>query len=299
MAGTFPSPDVGDHLIDHISKMPDDVLVRILSRLSVKDAVVTDSLSKRWRHLWRNLIRLNFDGTETLNEMANDEMICDLESAKFTKQVNNVISSHNHPMIQLFRIHFNLDCRYSECINEWIKFAIDKKVERMELNLLDISNYARNPAKNYNFMLPSLNAVSLTLKMLVLCSVNLDEPTLNVILKNSPHLMTLTMLNSGLFPHIRVGGRDINLKKVRIVACFGIESISLYDFDLKSFLYHGEEIELHLTDLPKLKKVDIGQVSVGSENNVFRQISSCAPYLEVLILEVWFPQVSNYFLFCL
>lgn len=60
---------------DFISEMPDDVRVIILSRLSVKDVVVTSSLSTRWEHLWRNLTRLNFEGTEALNKMPNDECI--------------------------------------------------------------------------------------------------------------------------------------------------------------------------------------------------------------------------------
>ncbi|XP_076903733.1 F-box/LRR-repeat protein 13-like [Bidens hawaiensis] len=120
--------------------MPDDVLVMILSRLIVKDAVVTGSLSTRWKHLWRNLTRLDFDGTESLNKIGNDEMLCGLERGKFVNQVNNVISSHNHGMVQRFRVRFDLDCSYSECIDEWIQFAIDKKVEVLELNLAKEKN---------------------------------------------------------------------------------------------------------------------------------------------------------------
>ncbi|XP_076903717.1 F-box/FBD/LRR-repeat protein At4g26340-like [Bidens hawaiensis] len=271
--------------------MPDDVLVMTLSRLLVKDAVATGSLSKRWKHLWPNMFKLNFDGTENLDKAASDEMLRDLETGKFITQVNNVISSHNRPTVQLFRICFDLDCSHSKHIDEWLRFAVDKKAEWLELNLLDIGPGTRDPDENCNVMLPSLTAMSLSLNKLVLNGVNLDEPTLNEILKNSPHLKTLSMFGSGLFPHIHVGGRGINLKKIKLVACFGIETISLYGFDLESFqLCVCDEIEYHLTDLPKLKKLDIGQVSVGSENNVFRQISSCAPYLEVLSLEMWSPQ---------
>ncbi|XP_076903734.1 F-box/FBD/LRR-repeat protein At4g26340-like [Bidens hawaiensis] len=278
--------------IDYISQMPDDVLVMILSRLLVKDAVVTGSLSPRWKQLWHSLTQLNFDGTEALNKMSGNEIICVIERVKFIYQVNNVITSHNRPTVQLLRIRFDLDCSCSHGIDEWIKFAVDKKVETLELNLLDVS-HTRDPDENYNVMLPSLTAMSLSLKKLVLNGVNLNEPTLNEILKNSPHLKTLSMFESGLFPHVRFGGRDIKLKKFKLVACFGVETISLYGFDLESFQHCGcYKMEYRLTDLPKLKKLDIGQVSVGLEDNVFRQISSCALYLQVLILEMWCPQKS-------
>ncbi|KAI3783518.1 hypothetical protein L1987_42602 [Smallanthus sonchifolius] len=289
----------GDHgrpnLTDFISRMPDDVLVMILSLLPIKGAVVTSSLSTRWRFVWRNLIQLNFDGTETLDDMANNEKLCDLEEAKYINQVNGVINSYNHPRVQVFRIRFDLDCSYSQDIGEWIQFALDKKVEKLELDLMDKSCSIRDPAENYEVTLPSSSAMvgqMQCLKNLFLKGVNLSKLTLNRILKNSPHLRTLYMYGSDLFPHIRVGGHDIKLKHFKMVCCSGIESISLYGFDLVSFTYFGPEVEFHLTDLPKLKELDIGEVSLGLENNVFSQISHCALYLQVLVLDMWAPQKS-------
>lgn len=94
-------------------------------------------------------------------------------------------------------------------------------------------------------MLPSLNTMSLTLRVeLVLRSVNLKEPTLNAILKNSPHLETLYMFGSVCSLIF-----DINLKKFKLVACAGTESVSLSDFDLKYFQCRGQKIEVHLTNL--------------------------------------------------
>ncbi|KAI3783516.1 hypothetical protein L1987_42600 [Smallanthus sonchifolius] len=242
----------GDHgrpnLTDFISRMPDDVLVMILSHI---------------------------------------------EGAKYINQVNGVINSYNNPRVQVFQIRFDLDYSYSDDIDEWIQFALDKKVEKLELNLLDNGYSIRDPAENYDFALPSPSAMvgqTLSLKKLSLTGVNLNEPTLNRILKNSPHLRTLFMCRSELFPRIHVGGQDIKLKHLKMVDCSGFESISFYGFELVSFTYCGPEIEFHLTDLPKLKELDIGEVSLGLENNVFSQISSCALSLQVLILDMWSPK---------
>lgn len=43
-----------------ISKMPDDVLIHIISKLEAKDAVKTSVLSKRWRYLWTSIYKLKF-----------------------------------------------------------------------------------------------------------------------------------------------------------------------------------------------------------------------------------------------
>ncbi|TKW30404.1 hypothetical protein SEVIR_2G034432v4 [Setaria viridis] len=37
---------------DRISSLPDDILVSILSLMTVREAAMTDCLSTRWRHLW-------------------------------------------------------------------------------------------------------------------------------------------------------------------------------------------------------------------------------------------------------
>ncbi|KAK1431572.1 hypothetical protein QVD17_08032 [Tagetes erecta] len=220
----------GPNLIDFISKMPDDVLVMILSCLPIKRAVITSS---------------SFSGS------------------------------------------FRLDSSCSQHIDEWIHFALDKKIEKLDLYL---SHESRDRAGNYEFKLPSSNgivgAMQMSFKKIFLYGVNLNEPTLNAILKNSPFLEKLSVCVSDLYAHIHVGGQGVNLKRLIINSCSGVESIVLYGFDLVSFLYSGSEIQLRLVDLPKLKELDIGEVNVGFENNVFSQISSCALYLEVLVLNI-------------
>ncbi|KAI3876438.1 hypothetical protein MKX03_028941 [Papaver bracteatum] len=47
--------------MDQISKLPDDVLVRILSVVPTEQAVTTSLLSKRWKFLWTLLPELDFD----------------------------------------------------------------------------------------------------------------------------------------------------------------------------------------------------------------------------------------------
>ncbi|GKE42308.1 F-box domain containing protein, partial [Tanacetum coccineum] len=247
--------------IDFISQMPDDILVMILCLLPMKDAMATGSLSTRW----------------------------------------SAISLMD---VCVFRICFDLDESNFQNIDSWLRFALDKKVEKLYLNLINCNHWERNPATGYEFPLPSLDGKMIhladwplsnmvvemqSLKEVSLLSVNITEPNLLGLLKSSPSLERLYLYDSRMFTYINVGGRDINLKHFKLVDCFEIESMTLYDFDLISLTYIGLEIELILTDVPMVKELDIGLVSVGLENNVFGQISSCASSLQTLSLNLESP----------
>ncbi|GJW56201.1 F-box domain containing protein, partial [Tanacetum coccineum] len=247
--------------IDFISQMPDDILVMILCLLPMKDAMATGSLSTRW-------------------------------------------SAIGLMDVCVFRICFDLDESNFQNIDSWLRFALDKKVEKLYLNLINCNHWERNPATSSEFPLPSLDGKMIyladwplsnmvvemqSLKEVSLLSVNITEPNLLGLLKSSPSLERLYLYDSRMFTYINVGGRDINLKHFKLVDYFEIESMTLYDFDLISLTYIGLEIELILTDVPMVKELDIGLVSVGLENNVFGQISSCASSLQTLSLNLESP----------
>lgn len=46
---------------DWISTLPDDILIKILSLLTISDAAMTGCVSTRWRHLWKNVDSLILD----------------------------------------------------------------------------------------------------------------------------------------------------------------------------------------------------------------------------------------------
>ncbi|XP_024969196.1 F-box/FBD/LRR-repeat protein At4g26340-like [Cynara cardunculus var. scolymus] len=293
---------------DFISEMSDDVLLIIMSFLPIKDAVVTNSLSTRWRALWFHLMSLNFEDIASLANITKNRNLLGPERIKFIKQVNCVLRSYNHEIVQDFRIRYDLDGSFKPDIDGWLRFAVHMSVENLELDLTDCNQKLRDAHECYDFPIrlshrsighlykwPTSKFTIIeipSLKKLFLKSVNMNKATLQQILANSPCLETLSLHGTGRLWYIHVGRRGLQLKHLEIVHCPAVRFIYLNDFNLVSFTYKGPAIELVLFNLPKLKVLDIGEGVTGLENKVFRQIGPCLSYLQVLSLDIHDPKES-------
>ncbi|PWA79396.1 F-box domain, FBD domain, Leucine-rich repeat domain, L domain-like protein [Artemisia annua] len=201
--------------------------------------------------------QLNFDGTPFGNV---GWRVFDAEGCKYIEQVNSKIKIYNRPILQDFRVHFRLKNHHKGDIDEWIQFAVNKKVEFLELNLTDKNQYLNEDPNSYDFPL-------------ILSKIN-RRPL------NGTIVEILSLRKLVLKMHIRVGGRALKLKHFEIVGNNSLYSIYLSDFDLVSFTYKGCIIDLRLTNLPTLKEVDL-----RTDYNVLDQISSCALSLQDLSLD--------------
>ncbi|MFS7937686.1 putative F-box domain, FBD domain, leucine-rich repeat domain superfamily [Helianthus anomalus] len=264
-----------------ITDMPYEILIFILSFLPVKDAVVTSSVTKKWRFLWHGLTHLNFDAMEIFFDNTS---LYRLERSKFIEQVNSVIRNYNHPVVHRFRINLGFSDLNRRVIDEWLQFAVNKNVEILELDL------------NYDFplILPNSRFVEfVSLKKLYLNNVKLRAAVLEDLLTRSPQIESISIHESTYMTHIRVAGRHLNLKHFEIVHCRDLQSLYLSDFDLVSFIYKGRPIDICLTNLPKLKEVNLSQALPGLDNKVFNQVSSCASSLQALCITFRRPEVST------
>ncbi|CAK9143463.1 unnamed protein product [Ilex paraguariensis] len=136
-------------LEDRISQLPDEILVSILSRLTVIEAVSASLLSRIWSYLWTYIPVLNFDDSKRLHDLKLGCKSLKKEAHKYVSFVNQVLNSYQGPSIELFRVHFLLGASSAKDIDKWINFAIEKRVQRLELDLSDYMGGGRN--KCYTF----------------------------------------------------------------------------------------------------------------------------------------------------
>jgi hypothetical protein len=120
---------------DRISRLPDGVLLNhILSRLPTKTVVTTGSLSRRWRHLWKNIQVLDFYD-DSFN-FKDGSYIDRLKS--FNALVYKVLALLNKPrVIRKMRLHcghFIFDDKWrADSVDNWILDVIGPHLEELFL----------------------------------------------------------------------------------------------------------------------------------------------------------------------
>ncbi|CAA0808780.1 Unknown protein [Striga hermonthica] len=132
-----PEFDVTGDLENLIDELPDDILISILSRLSLKQAAQSTILSRRWVKLWTLTRRLVFEdpkfnskSLEALRQnfisRVNNTLLS--HQGNFISWVNNTLLSHQGMTLDEFTVCFDLDA--GTCvpdIDKWIVFALEKR----------------------------------------------------------------------------------------------------------------------------------------------------------------------------
>ncbi|KAK6120286.1 hypothetical protein DH2020_045977 [Rehmannia glutinosa] len=299
---------------DRISKLPDDILVVILSFLSLKETARTSVLSSRWINLWKHTSSLNFDADSTLNKIAQSEEpkerreLLEEERGKYTEWVNHVLQSHEAPTLREFRICFDLDVSSQNAITKWLEFAFARKVQRLELDLLDDGENIGDPSINYVFpeellfrssgttstlQPPSDNScihqprTLIDLKSLTALSlkcVNVTGEAIEFFLRNCPLLEKLVVHGTDRISDLEVCGSSLVLKHLEICCLFGLKSIKVSAPNLTSL--NIDRLDgLVLENVPMLVEVYVicGRDSI---EYLLPALTCCISQLEILNLEL-------------
>ena len=172
--------------------MPDDIVCSVISRLSTREAVRTSVLSKAWKELWRrSLKKLDFDAKFMRSRKTRD----------FVRQVNQILACHHGNEIESFRVSRYLPKKYGAIVDDWIRFAVEKKVQKLDLNLSVKSPFSYAFRKAFPFQIFREDKGGATLKHLSLSSCLFRFP--------SGTITGLRSLKSLTLKHSRVSHTDV------------------------------------------------------------------------------------------
>ncbi|KAG8379777.1 hypothetical protein BUALT_Bualt07G0124700 [Buddleja alternifolia] len=292
-AATSPPAGEASCCKDRISPLPDDVLISIISRLTVQEATITRLLSKRWRHLCDYITRLDFDipkpkkGTRQLKEF---------DQKKFD-WINRVLDTHRggHSLREFKTRILGLKGVH---INRWFEFALKRGVEILDINLELYPNKTHGghlfpiEALIKKYGLRSLRGLR-TLKVLSLIHVDLDDRAVELLLSNcnvlerlslsfSSKLRKVSVVGCPSLKHLEICDQDTKSIKDQVA-----KTIEIRDLNLVSFRYRGRrEINLIVGHVPKLIEIDVEYSISNAYLKILRKLSRCIHQIEHLTLVI-------------
>ncbi|KAE8681247.1 hypothetical protein F3Y22_tig00111332pilonHSYRG00019 [Hibiscus syriacus] len=248
--------------MDRISELPEELLVRILCSLSLKEAARNSVVSRVWRGLWKFITcSLKFEASQTFRPNLKELR---KERGCYVEWVTHVLNSHEAPTIDELRVSFDLTQRHSHNIDRWIGIALMKRVKRLELDFTPCRLIHWNDGGHYVFADRFCGSPDIKfLTSLCFKHVEVSGTVLETFLSGCPLLETLHVSHSPSerLTNLNVCGSSLRLKHLLISFCNAIKSIEVHAPNLVSFEYSGDEsiaLRIGLKYVPKLRDVSYG-----------------------------------------
>lgn len=283
---------------DRMSPLPDEILVCILSCLIMKDAARTSVLSRRWRHLWTFYTgSLNFDCSRRVVVLRRviqpPKSMLQFERLSFVGWVNLVLKSNQGSITDELKVCFDLDSKSFKCdIDSWVKFAIEKRVSRLHLDLTRVKG--TKPSGRYSFPSHLLNRSSFrSLTALCLIYIDVSGEVIEDLLSNCSLLEVLRIVHSLCLVSLKVcHNQSPSLKYLEIGRCHKLVNLEISAANLVSFRYGGPNIAILIKNVPRLVEVSFGGFYNENIIQSLSQLSCYIPQLETIALDPIFTHVS-------
>ncbi|XP_074320403.1 F-box/LRR-repeat protein At3g26922-like [Silene latifolia] len=275
------------HQLDKISQLPDDILLKVLSTLDLKNAVKTSVLAKRWKYLWTWLTVLDFD-----YKILSDNF----KLQRYINWVNQVLYGQRGPYISKFRVFLrsSLGSDMSQ-LEKWARFAFSKRVENLDLDLLPSTNSPRFSLGLDLLKHPQNNGI-VNLKSLRLSWVNLSDEVLEFILLHCRLLEQLYVKSSETLHKLNIVSDK--LKHLTLINCIYLKQLQIDAVNLISFHFNDncERVLTHMVfkRVPKLVEASFDGDSCIHPFPILERIS----HLPKQLTKLSFSPSIDIFLYC-
>ncbi|KAL4183689.1 hypothetical protein AMTRI_Chr11g156370 [Amborella trichopoda] len=195
---------------DRISELPTEIILMILSLLTIRETARTSVLARRWRSAWASTPVLNFC-QDTLYSF----------SGNWANIVNSVLSLHRGPILG-FRLGRIVLCS-SEDLDRWLSIVSSRGIEDLVIDFYD--QYVPYTVHPSFFSCSSLVSIDLTsckleipkdfegfrlLKLLSLRNVALTDTILQTIVSKSEKLEDLTLIDCEGLRNIKIVASNLH-----------------------------------------------------------------------------------------
>ncbi|CAN1174733.1 Putative F-box/LRR-repeat protein At3g42770 [Linum perenne] len=275
----------GEEDFDLTFNLPDELLLKVLSCLTLKEAVKTSPLSTRWKHLWKSA-NLDFDALDELFAITKLEQQAARDSLDEKRQwyvnwVNSVITQlqqhddnnnndNNASNPTTFKLRFDLDngSNSQGDIDRWVRFAISKRVESIEVSF-HLTGVKGSSEKISPFVFltndcyghiktPAGLSDIKALRSLRLSCVDVRDEILEHFLANCPLLEELAIKRLSSLTKLRVVGTCCSLRwltYLEVRVCMELETLEIGHAPRLSRLVYGlcpRVEELRVVNCPRL-----------------------------------------------
>ncbi|KAJ8447417.1 hypothetical protein Cgig2_019412 [Carnegiea gigantea] len=279
---------------DGLSRLPQEVLLSILSRLSMKEAARTGVLSHKWKEHWADYPGvLNFEYSRTKEEFCSRTDLARIsqDTSDFVNWVTRVVEQHHGASIEEFKVAFDLDNTYQSHIDKWVVSALAKGVKSLEFDF----NARHSILIRFPYTLPleccnplkcpyNLASTKPRLRTLVLKSIIIATEVLECFLHSCPFLENLHIRRSRGLTSIRVSGLPLALKHLDVSECSKLENIDILAPKLLTFGYKGQPIQLQIRNASLLSEVSVAGERTDPLAYAFDSLSEYFSRLEYLHL---------------